>query len=453
MSAFPPVTPDVVARYDVPGPRYTSYPTVPEWTEAFTAADYARKLGEASLAGRGEPLSLYFHIPFCREMCTFCGCNVVVAKNVEKADPYLDHVLREVDLAASLLGERRRFSQLHWGGGTPTFLDEPRLTRLWDGLRRRFAPTEEAEIAIEVDPVVTTRAQLEILRGFGMNRLSMGVQDLDPDVQRAINRVQSFELTRDTLLEARRLGFRGINMDLIYGLPLQRPATWARTLEQVIALRPDRVAVYSFAYLPDLRTHQRRLDGATVPRGADKLALFAQAYDAFVEGGYRPIGMDHFALPDDELAHAQERRALGRNFQGYTVRSAADVVAFGATGISDVAGGYAQSVRPLPRYYAAIAAGRFATERGVELDADDRRRRAVITQIMCNFWADLGPDGPEYFAREIEHLRACEREGLVRVSGREVEITALGRVFVRNVAMIFDAYLRRAEARRFSRTV
>ena len=452
--AFPAVTADVVARYDVAAPRYTSYPTAPSFTESFSADDYAARLDAAAHEGEGSPLSLYVHVPFCRELCTFCGCNVVVARDPAKADPYLDRVIAEAALAARRLGARHRFAQLHWGGGTPTFLDAPRLARLWNGLRRHFVPTDDAEIAIEVDPVVTTRAQLALLRGLGFNRLSLGVQDLDPIVQRAVDRVQTVEQTRATLEDARTLGFRGINVDLIYGLPHQSPEPWARTLEQVIAMRPDRAAVYSFAYLPDLRTNQRRIAAAAVPVGAAKLALFAQAYDAFVAAGYRPIGMDHFARPDDELALAQERRVLGRNFQGYTVARAGDVVALGATGISDVQGAYAQSVRPLSRYYAAIDEGRFATARGVRLSDDDRLRRDVITSLMCNFWVDLGRDGVTRFARELEDLRALEADGLVRIDGTEVAPTALGRVFVRNIAMVFDAYLRRPDGtRRFSHAV
>lgn len=443
-----------MGRYDLPAPRYTSYPTVPYWTQDFGPADYANRLTEAGRGGLAQPLSIYIHIPFCREMCTFCGCNVVIAKDARKADPYLEHVRAEMALAAKLLGERRQFAQLHYGGGTPTFLDEERLGCLWEGLREHFEPTADAELAIEVDPVVTSREQLALLASQGFNRLSLGVQDFDPTVQRAINRIQSVEQTHTIITDARALGFRGINVDLIYGLPHQQPESWQRTLDQILLMRPDRAAVYSFAYLPDLRGHQRKLAQDSIPFGVPKLALFAMAYDAFVGAGYRAIGMDHFALADDELALAQARRVLSRSFQGYTVRRADDVVAFGATGISDVAAAYAQSVRPLPRYYAAVDSGNFAIERGVRLTADDRRRRQVITQIMCNFWVDLGPEGATTFARELDALRSLEQEGLVRLSGTEIELTGLGRVFVRNVAMVFDAYLQKEQAKpRFSATV
>ncbi|MBI2893591.1 MAG: oxygen-independent coproporphyrinogen III oxidase [Deltaproteobacteria bacterium] len=455
MGTFPEVTSDVLARYDVPGPRYTSYPTVPEWTGTFGAAELAGKLGEAATQGSASPLSLYFHIPFCREMCTYCGCNVVIAHDDRgRADPYLARLAREIEMVAELLGERRSFCQLHLGGGTPTFLDLSQLEALWSAISSRFCAAPGAELAVEVDPVVTTPDQLALLSRFGWNRLSMGVQDFEPEVQRAVNRIQTPEQTRALLVAARELGYRGINFDLIYGLPLQTPQGWQRTLDEVVAMRPDRVAVYSFAYLPDLRPHQKRIEPDRVPRGLEKLGLFRLAYEAFVGAGYRPIGMDHFALPDDELARAQEQRVLRRNFQGYTVLPATDVIAFGITGISDVQGAYAQNVRPLSRYYEAVDAGKFATERGILLTEDDRRRRDVITQIMCNFWIDLGDEGQRLYSRELEELRQLESQGLVRIAGSEIELTPIGRVFVRNVAMVFDARLRASEKqRRFSQTV
>lgn len=454
--AFPEVTPEILRRYDVPGPRYTSYPTVPEWSTSVGPAEQRDKLLDAAREA-GSPLSLYFHLPFCQEMCTYCGCNVVISKDVKKADPYLQHLDRELAMAADLLGARRSFAQLHFGGGTPTFLNEDQLEQLWTSITRYFRPAPDAEIAIEIDPVVTTESQLRRLAGFGFNRLSMGVQDFDAEVQAAVHRVQSVEQTRAIVDAGRALGYHGINFDLIYGLPNQNPDRWRGTLERVLELGPDRLAVYSFAYLPDLRTHQRRIDASLLPTGPDKLALFRIAYETFVRGGYRPIGMDHFARAEDELARAQERRTLFRNFQGYTVKAAADSVAFGVTGISDLQGAFFQTTRPLSHYYEAIEAGRFATERGLLLSPDDRRRREVITQIMCNFWVDLGPQGPQEFAAELEDLRALEREGLVRVTGTEIEATPLGRVFIRNVAMVFDAYLRRTRADgktpQFSRTV
>jgi len=353
------------------------------------------------------------------------------------------------------LGKRRQISQLHLGGGTPTFLSEDQLARLWRAIGAHFLIKSDAELAVEVNPVVTSTRQLALLRSFGFNRLSMGVQDFDRDVQEAIERNQSFELTAGMVADARRIGFRGINLDLVYGLPLQTQSKWERTLKRIAEIRPDRIAVYSFAYVPDLKPHQKRLPIEQLPHGEAKLSLFRAAYNAFVDAGYRPIGMDHFALPDDELSIAQDARTLWRNFQGYTIKAATDVIAFGITGISDIQGAYAQNIRPLPQYYRAISGGRFATVRGALLSDDDRRRRAVITDLMCNFWVDLGIDGLDYFQPELEDLLKLEREGLLTVCGPEVELTSVGRVFVRNVAMVFDAYLRRAEnaPKLFSMTV
>lgn len=449
---FPEPTEDMVLRYDLAAPRYTSYPTVPEWTSSFGPEDHALKLEEAGREDPSSPLSVYVHLPFCREMCTYCGCNVVITGDSSKADRYIDHLALEMDLAAGRLGPRRIVAQLHWGGGTPTFLTEEQITRLFDELRRRFALAPDAEVAIEVDPVVTSGDKLALLRRLGFNRLSMGVQDFDERVQQAVNRIQPAEETRALLERARSLGFSGVNFDMIYGLPHQTPESWGRTLERVLSMRPDRFAFYSFAYLPELRPHQKKIDRSWLPTGSAKLALFLQAYKRLVAAGYKPIGMDHFALPEDELARAQARRALGRNFQGYTVTAAKDSVGFGATGISDVRGSFSQNVRPLGRYYAAVESGRFATERGIRLTEDDVRRRRVITQIMCNFWVDLGSDHP--FDRELERLREFEKDGLLTIHGAQLELSPLGRLFVRNVAAVFDTYLADpGKKNTFSRTV
>ncbi|MBZ4333456.1 oxygen-independent coproporphyrinogen III oxidase [Corallococcus interemptor] len=444
---------ELLARYNVAGPRYTSYPTAPEWRGDFGPDALAERLTLASAREATQPLSLYVHLPFCRSLCWYCGCNVVISQDPGAADRYIDHLVMEMDLVARRLGARRTLSQIHWGGGTPTFLTEAQLERLWTELTRRFTPLPDAEVAIEVHPALTTPGQLSLLRQLGFNRVSMGLQDFDPQVQRTTNRLQTPEQTRALLEQARGLGFTGVNFDLIYGLPHQDAASWARTLETVREMRPDRLAVYSFAFMPDVLKHQKRMPAEAIPGARTKLELFRAACEAFVTAGYRPIGMDHFAVPEDELARAQAERRLGRNFQGYTVKAASDVVALGSTGISDVGGAYAQNVRPLSSYYARVAEGRLATERGVVLTEDDQRRRAVITQLMCNFWTDLGADGGTYFAPELERLRAFEADGLLVRDGTQLELTALGRLFVRNVAMVFDAYLARAAKPRFSRTV
>ena len=436
MSTFPPVSEATLRRYDVPAPRYTSYPTAPVWSERVGAAAYAAALERAAQRPQA-PLSLYAHIPFCKERCAFCGCNVVIARSSSTADRYLGAMIREMSTVVGHLGERRSLSQIHWGGGTPTFLGERQIELLWTAITRSFRVLPGAEVAIEIDPVVTTRSQIELLRKLGFNRISLGVQDLDPQVQVAIDRVQSAAETRAALDHAREVGFTGINVDLIYGLPLQTPETWRRTLAQILEMRPDRVAVYSFAYVPDMRPNQKRLPVVGLPGGSEKLELFRIAWEAFTGAGYQQIGMDHFAVPEDELAQAQSRRALGRNFQGYTVQTATEVVAFGSSGISDIGGIYAQNAHGLPRYERAVNDGELAVERGVLLTEDDQRRRAIISQIMCNFWVQLPPG----FEAELSRLVQLEREGLVMVHGREVELTPLGRIFVRNVASVFDAYL------------
>ena len=449
---FPAVTESVVRQYDVPGPRYTSYPTAPEWSGVFRPADFLGKLSEASRVL--APLSLYFHLPFCRQLCTYCGCNVIVAKDRKAADDYIWHLAREMDLLADRLGTRRSVSQIHWGGGTPTFLTEAQIVRLWSEIAERFQILPGAEAAIEIDPVETTPCQLDLLRALGFNRLSFGVQDFDRTVQTAVHRIQTAEETRSMLEQARNLGFRGVNFDLIYGLPFQTPQTWRATIDQVIAMRPDRTAVYSFAYVPEARPNQRALPAEALPRGTSKLDLFRIAFDAFLDAGYRQVGMDHFALPDDELSRAQAERRLTRNFQGYTVRAASDGVAFGVTGISDVQGAYAQNVRPLRKYYQAIENGVPATDKGILLTAGDIRRRRTINDLMCHFAVDLGPDGLTYFAPEIEELKHYQQSGFANVQGSCLELTPLGRVFVRNVAMLFDSRLRQRQGgREFSGTV
>jgi oxygen-independent coproporphyrinogen III oxidase len=455
------VDPALLLRLSRPGPRYTSYPTAPEWSTAVGAVDLARHLDLADAQG-DAPLSLYFHIPFCRAMCTYCGCNVVVARRQDRADLYLDHLIRELDVVCGHLPRRRRVAQLHLGGGTPTFLDERQLLRLWRAITDRFQIERDAEVALEIDPVVTTTEQLALLRGFGFNRVSMGVQDFTLEVQEYVGRVQSVEQTRRLYDYARLLGYRGINFDLIYGLPKQRLETFGRTLDHVLQMGPDRVAVFSYAHVPWMRPHQRRFDEALIPQPVDKFALFALAHRRFLEAGYVQIGMDHFARPDDELAQARLSRRLHRNFQGYTVLPGVDIVAVGITAISDVQGCYAQSVRTLPRYYRTVSEGALPAERGWILTAEDKLRRHVINQIMCNFYVDLaqaatmhGVDARQAFAWELERLREPEENGLLRRDALVLELTPLGQVLVRNVAMIFDPYLRKAEERgpTFSKTI
>ncbi len=441
----------VVRRHDVRGPRYTSYPTAPVWRPEFGPEDHAAALRRAG-ERPGDPLSLYVHVPFCHQLCLYCGCNVVVSRDPTRPDPYLEDVAREMDMAAALLGDRRTVRQIHWGGGTPTFLDEAQSNRLFADLRQRFHIADDCEIAIEVKPADTDAKRLELLRALGFNRLSMGVQDFDPAVQQAVGRLQSEEQTAGLLEDARRLGFGSVNFDLIYGLPRQRPETWTRTLEAVVRMRPDRIAAYSFAFVPDLRPHQKKLPVDEIPTGAAKMELFRLTWEVLSAAGYVPIGMDHFALPEDPMARAQAAGTLWRNFQGYTVRSGDDTVAFGVTAISDAGAAYVQNVKGIGKYRALVRAGILPTERGHALNADDLERRRLITDLMCNLSVDLGRDAERRFAPELARLRDAPLTELATVEGTRVVLTELGRVFMRNVAMVFDRYLP-ADGGSFSRTV
>jgi oxygen-independent coproporphyrinogen-3 oxidase len=448
-------------RYDRPGPRYTSYPTAVEFHDGFGAGDYARALQRA--ADVDAPLSLYLHLPFCQERCLYCACNVVITPHAYVAEPYLDYLEREMDLVASQLGSRRPVAQLHLGGGTPTYFTPAQLRDVMARLNRRFTFAPGAEKALEVDPRVTTREHLEVLAEEGFNRLSLGVQDFDPTVQKAVNRVQSVEQTRELMDAARELGFGSLNVDLIYGLPHQSPASFARTVRQVIELRPGRLAVYSFALVPWLKHHQKELPKEAMPGGRTKLELLLTARDLLGEAGYVDIGMDHFALPDDELATSQRDGTLWRNFMGYTTVRAPDLVGLGISAIGSVGGTFAQNEKKLTRYYRALDEGRLPVERGYALSDDDLLRQHVIREWMCQFRIDVadverrfGIDFARTFTEELATLRSeFVPEGLVRLAEDAIEAEPLGRLFPRNVAMVFDAHLRARTdgGPMFSRTV
>ncbi|HEU4365447.1 MAG TPA: oxygen-independent coproporphyrinogen III oxidase, partial [Candidatus Krumholzibacteria bacterium] len=425
MSATPGVsTTELLARYDRPGPRYTSYPTAIEFHSGFTEADYRERLAAAN-ARSDEPLSLYAHLPFCEERCYYCGCHVVITKHRHISHRYLEYVAREIDLLASHLPDRRRVSQMHWGGGTPTYSTPAELAEVFRAFAERFAFTPDAEIGIEVDPRVTSREHVEVLRRLGFNRISLGVQDFDPQVQAAVNRVQSYELTKALVDHSRAEGFSSVNLDLIYGLPYQSVDAFRRTLDEVIGLRPDRVAAYSFAFVPWIKGHMKHISKEALPDASLKLDLLGLTIDTFTNAGYRTIGMDHFALPDDELSRAIEARRLHRNFMGYTVQSARDMVAVGISGIGDVQGAYVQNVKKLPAYYQALDEKRLPVERGVRLDDADLVRRHVIMSLMCNLYLDVrevekkfGLSFAEAFAPELAELNGPASpvaDGLVRV--------------------------------------
>ncbi len=450
---------ELIRKYDRPGPRYTSYPTAPVWTPEFGEARYLEHLAAADR--QGGPLSLYVHLPFCREMCRFCGCNVIATHDRKRPDAYLDVLEQEVALVAARLPSRRAVTQLHWGGGTPTFLDEKQLARCHALLARHFTFAPDAELAIEVDPAVTSRSQIELLARLGFNRISMGVQDFDPKVQETVQRIQSEEETADLVRAARAAGFHGVNLDLIYGLPYQTPESWQHTLERILHIRPDRMAVFGFAYVPWLKPHQRLLPQDALPKTQLRVELFLAAVEAFTKAGYRLIGLDHFALETDELARAQRDGTLFRNFQGYTVRPAHDTVAFGMTAISDVGGAYAQNAHRLKDWAPAIEAGRLPIERGAALTPDDVLRRHAINQVMCQLRLDLrdvevrfGPAARAALEQDLAGARELEEDGLVTLEADVLRVTPLGQLLVRNVAMLFDAYLKRPATKpQFSRTV
>jgi oxygen-independent coproporphyrinogen-3 oxidase len=443
------VSDEFLARYDRPGPRYTSYPTAPVWNDSYGPADLEAAHAKAESAA--SPVSLYMHIPFCESLCLFCACTVVIQKDKSVAPPYLDVLKHEMDRVARNVSRLRPVVQFHWGGGTPTYLTPEQIEDLFEYTRARFHLAPDAEIGIEVDPRVTSFQHLETLRRLGFNRLSMGIQDFHPEVQKAIHRIQPYEMTRDLILEARRLGFDSINVDLIYGLPYQTPERFSHTVEQIAGLAPDRIALFSYAHVPWLKKQQGSF-ATHLPEGAEKFAIFRTGVEQFIEAGYLYIGMDHFARPSDELAVAQRNRTLHRNFQGYTTKAGADLYGMGVSAISSIQDTYAQNYRALPEYQSAVAARGIATMRGYKLSADDRLRRAVISRLLCHTVipktevnAEFGIHFDEYFADELGRLQSYQEDRLIVVTPEEIHTTWLGRIFIRNLAMVFDPYLEKQQ--------
>ncbi len=453
---------ELLRKYDRPGPRYTSYPTAPIWDGGVDAAKYRETL-TAAAAHTDKPLAIYCHIPFCRKRCFYCGCNTYVSNSQERANEYLDRLIGEIETVAKLLGKRRTVSQLHFGGGTPTFLDIAGLEKIIGAFEAHFTFSGNHEKSIELDPRVTTVEQLEFLVSRGFNRASLGVQDFDPTVQEAAGRIQPEDQVRGIYDHCRRLGFKGINFDLIYGLPNQTVDGFAKTIDKVIAMRPDRVAVYSFAYLPNLKAHQRLISPDALPSTEIKYHLFAQSIEKFTAAGYRQIGMDHFALPEDELSLAQDDGRLHRNFMGYTVQTAEDMIGIGMSAIGYVENGFFQNHSKLSEYKQAVIDDGLAVYRGMKLSHDDLVRQYVIASLMCNFRLRFGAlrerfdvDYHDYFPGQQEKLAPFIEDGFMTVSDDGLDITSLGRTFVRNIAMTFDAYLdfpQEGKRPTFSRTI
>jgi oxygen-independent coproporphyrinogen-3 oxidase len=458
-----PITPELLRKFDVPGPRYTSYPTADRFVEAFGATDYLQALSQRrdGPAAMSLPLSLYVHIPFCESLCYYCACNKIITKHHDRAATYLRYLAREIDLHTQVLGTGQPVSQLHLGGGSPTFLSDDELRELMAMLRRSFAMAPGAECSIEIDPRTVDAGRLQVLADLGFNRISFGVQDFNPDVQKAVHRVQPYEQVAALMQEARRIGFDSINIDLIYGLPRQTPETFARTLAQVAQVKPDRIALYAYAHLPERFKPQRRILSAELPGGAAKVAMLSQALGAFLSAGYVYIGMDHFALPGDALAVAKRQGRLHRNFQGYSTHADCDLIGLGVSAIGKVGATYSQNAKTMEEYCDHLDQGRLPVVRGLALSRDDLARRAVIMALMCQGQVVFESietawllDFRSYFAAEMEQLRDLQRQGLVVVDDTGIQVTASGWFFVRAVAMQFDRYLQADRNRaRFSRII
>ncbi|HSV84393.1 MAG TPA: oxygen-independent coproporphyrinogen III oxidase [Ramlibacter sp.] len=458
-----PISPDLLRKFDVAGPRYTSYPTADRFVEAFGPVDYTQALAQRreGPAALSLPLSLYVHIPFCESVCYYCACNKVVTKQHGRAASYLRYLGREVDLHTAAMGIGQPVSQLHLGGGTPTFLSDDELRELMAMLRRGFAIAPGAECSIEIDPRTVDAARLQLLADLGFNRVSFGVQDFDPEVQKAVHRIQPYEQVAALMEAARRVGFESVNVDLIYGLPRQTPESFARTLAQVAQLRPDRIALYGYAHLPERFKPQRRIVAAELPGAGAKVAMLSQALAAFLSAGYVYIGMDHFALPGDALAVAKRQGRLHRNFQGYSTQPDCDLIGLGVSAIGKVGATYSQNAKTLEEYCDHLDQGRLPVVRGLALSRDDLARRAVIMALMCQGQVVFESielawllDFRSYFAAEMERMQELQQQGLVAIDDTGIQVTAQGWFFVRAVAMQFDRYLQADRNRaRFSRII
>ncbi|WP_342607773.1 oxygen-independent coproporphyrinogen III oxidase [Vibrio tritonius] len=446
----------ILDKYNYSGPRYTSYPTALEFHEAFTIAEYDMACTEYL----ERPLSLYVHIPFCHKLCYYCGCNKIVTRHAEKADEYLDILELEIRQRASLL-QGRRVTQLHFGGGTPTFLTPVQITRVMTLLHEEFDFDADAEISIEIDPREIELTILDHLQHEGFNRISIGVQDFNPEVQKLINREQDEQFIVDLVERAKQLGFRSTNLDLVYGLPKQTAESFAKTLQRIIDIRPGRVSAFNYAHMPNIFAAQRKIKDDDLPKAEEKMTILQQTIEMLTGAGYQFIGMDHFALPDDELAVAQREGKLHRNFQGYTTQGNCDLVGFGVSAISMIGDAYAQNQKELKKYYAQVDEMRHALWKGVSLDGDDLLRREVIKQLICNFKLDkqsiesrFSLRFHDYFKQDLALLQTFIDDQLVTVDERYIEVTPRGRLLIRNICMCFDKYLRmRARQQQFSRVI
>ncbi len=453
---------ELLKKYARALPRYTSYPPATELTETFDLQSFtnAIKVGNQSQT----PLSLYCHIPFCETPCYFCGCNTLITQKKEVAEPYLDYVFRNIDQVAGLVDSQRKVNQLHWGGGTPNYLNLEQVEKLWTKMSDTFPFEENAEVSIEINPKYVDKNYLLFLRNLGFNRISFGIQDFNPEVQTAINRVQTETMLFNVMDWIREAGFESVNVDLVYGLPYQTLETFRETIDKTVKLNPDRIAVFSFAYVPWLKPVQKRLPETALPNSEEKLRILRMSIEELTAQGYVFIGMDHFAKPDDELAIAQQKGELHRNFQGYTTKPESDLLSFGMTGISMLHDVFTQNQKRIKDYYRDIDANQFPIAKGVKLHAEDHLRQAIIIELMCQFHLspkrleekyDIKLNGKfsDYFASEFSELKQLAKDGLVEIQGEEIEVTPTGRLLIRNIASVFDTYLKQRQKKAFSQSI
>ncbi len=453
--------PELIKRYDKSGPRYTSYPTAVQFSDQYTESDYRR---HAELSNQsGQDLSLYFHLPFCDTICYYCACNKVITKDRSKAEPYLANLHKEIEMQGKLFDSSRKVNQLHWGGGTPTFISHQQMRELMTVTRRHFNlhDDDQGEYSIEIDPREVTKESIYLLRDIGFNRMSLGVQDFNPEVQKAVNRIQTEEQTLGALNAARESGFKSISVDLIYGLPLQTVSSFSTTLEKIIDINPDRISIFNYAHLPELFKPQRRINEDEMPESAVKLDILKMSIERLTQAGYVYIGMDHFAKPDDELTVAQKNGKLYRNFQGYATHADCDLIGLGITSIGTVGQSFAQNLKTLDEYAERIEAGKLAIFRGVEIDGDDIIRRNAIMQLICHFNLKIDAFNTtnninfnQYFSAELKRLQPMHEDGLVEISDTAITVTAKGRLLIRNICMIFDRYITETmEKQRYSKAI
>lgn len=448
---------DMINKYDTPAPRYTSYPPATQLSEGFTAADYQSAIAASNQ--RKSPLSLYFHIPFCQSSCYFCGCNTVISNNKNIAKPYLEHLVREIKHTANLIDADRKVLQVHWGGGTPNYLEPQQVQFLWQNITSHFQIDPQAEVSIEINPRYVDQEYIFFLRDIGFNRISFGIQDFNPQVQVAVNRIQPEEMLFNVMSWIKAAEFDSVNVDLIYGLPHQSLQTFRETVKKTVALDPDRIVVFNFAYVPWLKPAQKNIPVEALPEPQEKLEILKMTIEELTNSQYVFIGMDHFAKPNDELAIAQRNRTLQRNFQGYTTHAGTELLGFGATSISMLHDAYVQNHKQLKEYYKAVASNTLPVSKGIKLTSDDILRRDVIMCIMSNFYLHKPEieekyhiNFDEYFGQELDALKPLEADGLVSLSSKYIQVTEIGRLLVRNVAVVFDTY-HLVQDKQFSRTI